>query len=119
MREGTEEDPMWNPTQGVARERLFAHERLDREALARLRDSGALAVDDRRRRPLYFDGRFLAARDLTREQDYFLTREADLGRNGGSGVVHGLFVSRGAGPAELAVAAGHGFTPTGEPVVLT
>ena len=45
---------------------------LDPASLARLSDkdrqalgTGTVIIDDRRRRPLYFDGRFLAARDLT------------------------------------------------------
>ena len=46
---------------------------------------GSLVLDDRRRRPFYFDGRFLAARDLIREQNYFLTRQADIARAAGFG----------------------------------
>lgn len=73
--------------------------------------------DDRRRRPLYFDGRFLAARDLTREQDYFLSRQADLGRAGGFGVVAGLVATEVDG--RVVISPGHGVTPSGEMVVLT
>ncbi|HEX8244604.1 MAG TPA: hypothetical protein VF541_13955 [Longimicrobium sp.] len=96
--------------QGPARQRLRGDE------VDQFRAS--LIVDDRRRRPLYFDGRFLAARDLVRDQDYFLTRQADLGRAGGVGVVEGLYVRRGATPTSLRVDAGHGVTPGGELVVL-
>ena len=78
----------------------------------------SLVVDDRRRRPLYFDGRFLAARDLVREQNYFLTRQADLGRAGGFGVVEGLYVQRGRAPTQLSIGAGHGVTPGGELVTV-
>lgn len=78
----------------------------------------SLVVDDRRRRPLYFDGRFLAARDLVREQNYFLTRQADLGRAGGFGVVEGLYVQRGSAPTQLSIGAGHGVTPGGELVTI-
>jgi uncharacterized protein (DUF3084 family) len=78
----------------------------------------SLVVDPRRRRPLYFDGRFLAARDLVREQNYFLTRQSDLGRAGGFGVVEGLYVDRGGTPSSLSITAGHGVTPAGELVVL-
>ncbi len=78
----------------------------------------SLVVDHRRRRPLYFDGRFLAARDLVREQNYFLTRQSDLGRAGGFGVVDGLYVDRGGTPSSLVVTAGHGVTPAGELVVV-
>lgn len=76
-----------------------------------------LLREDRRRRPLYFDGRFLAARDLTREQDYFLARQADLGRAGGFGVVTGLVAARDG--TRVRLEAGHGVTPSGELVVLS
>lgn len=82
-----------------------------------LRSAGALIEDPRRERPRYFDGRFLAARDLIRDQQYILTREADLGRAAGSGVAAGLEVSRGGGD-RIEVSAGHGVTPAGELVVL-
>lgn len=85
---------------------------------AQLRRAGALIEDARRERPRWFDGRFLAARDLIREQQYFLTREADLGRAAGSGVATGLEVTSGVGPQTLAIAAGHGITPSGELVLL-
>lgn len=85
---------------------------------AELRRAGALVEDPRRERPRWFDGRFLAARDLIREQQYFLTREADLGRAAGSGVATGLGVSTGDGPQALTIAAGHGVTPSGELVLL-
>ena len=48
--------------------------------VAALRAAGVLIEDPRRERPRYFDGRFLAARDLIRDQQYILAREADLGR---------------------------------------
>ena len=64
-----------------------AREFIERNDANALLDTGSLVLDERRKRPRYFDGRFLAARDLTREQTYFLTRQADLGRAGGSGVV--------------------------------
>src|SRR5262245_12212231 len=109
---------MFIPTQGSAREFVPARKRLEQEELDRLQKSGALIVDERRRRPLYFDGRFLAARDLTREQVYFLTRQADLGRAGGAGVVHGLMVLPGATATSIVITPGHGLTPAGESVVL-
>ena len=52
-----------------------SRERLDRDEFLRLQAAGAAIIDERRRRPLYFDGRFLAARDLTRDQTYFLIRQ--------------------------------------------
>src|SRR5262245_14243012 len=101
-----------NLTQGQAREPIASAE------VARLRSSGVLIEDARRERPRYFDGRFLAARDLIRDQQYFLTREADLGRAAGSGVASGLFVNEGPAAQTLRVAAGHGITPAGELVLL-
>ncbi|HVG21690.1 MAG TPA: hypothetical protein VNI02_21830 [Blastocatellia bacterium] len=125
---------MFNPTAGPAREKLSARKRFDeqeleegrlaaRERLTRqefddLQRTGTVIIDDRRRRPLYFDGRFLAAHDLTREQNYFLTRQADLGRAGGSGVVTGLFVEMGNTDKHIRISAGHGVTSSGELVML-
>ena len=85
--------------------------------VAALRAAGVLIEDPRRERPRYFDGRFLAARDLIRDQQYILAREADLGRAAGSGVAGGLEVSRGEGD-RIEIAPGHGVTPAGELVVL-
>ena len=83
-----------------------------------LRDAGVLVTDDRRRRPRYFDGRFLTAKDLTRDQNYFLVRQADLGRAGGVGVVQGLEVTEFGAGGGWSVQPGHGITPSGESVVL-
>ena len=85
--------------------------------VAALRAAGVLIEDPRRERPRYFDGRFLAARDLIRDQQYILAREADLGRAAGSGVAGGLEVSRGEGD-RIEIAPGHSVTPAGELVVL-
>lgn len=79
--------------------------------------------DPRRWRPRWFDGRFLAASDLQAEQNYFLIRQADLGRAGGRGVIAGLLVSAvtGApdgGTEKLRIAPGAGVTDTGELAVL-
>lgn len=93
-------------------------ERIAPEDVAALRQAGALVQDARRERPRWFDGRFLAARDLIREQQYFLTREADLGQAAGSGVAVGLAVSEGAAAQSLVIGAGHGVTPSGELVLL-
>lgn len=101
-----------NLTQGTAREKI------DPADVATLRAAGVLIDDVRRERPRYFDGRFLAARDLIRDQQYFLTREADLGRAAGSGVATGLFVQEGSAPQTLTVSPGHGITPAGELVLL-
>jgi hypothetical protein len=101
-----------NLTQGAARELI------DPAYVTTLRGAGVLVEDPRRERPRYFDGRFLAARDLIRDQQYFLTREADLGRTAGSGVGNGLFVTAGTTPQALIVSAGQGVTPAGELVLL-
>lgn len=109
---------MFNPTKGSARDTFPARERVDKDLLDRMMNEGTIIIDDRRRRPLYFDGRFLAARDLTREQNYFLSRQADLGRAGGAGVVHGLMVSQGATATSIRIENGHGVTSAGESIVL-
>lgn len=95
-----------------------AREAIDPADVAGLRAAGVLIDDPRRQRPRYFDGRFLAARDLIRDQQYFLTREADLGQAAGSGVAAGLFVEQGSAPQTVAVSPGHGITPGGELVLL-
>ncbi|HTE44900.1 MAG TPA: hypothetical protein VK636_06625 [Gemmatimonadaceae bacterium] len=105
-------------TKGSMRERIAANSESDQAHMQKLVQTNTLIVDDRRRRPLYFDGRFLDAAALTREQDYFLTRQSDLGRAGGSGVVFGLQISSTTGGRTLQIEAGHGVTPSGESVVL-
>src|SRR5688500_7220467 len=110
---------MWEMTNGAAREFASDITLDDRAELERLQRAGLLVTDERRRRPRYFDGRFLAARDLTREQQYFLARQDDLGRARGAGVVRGLAVSPGdEGADSLTISAGHGITLTGEIVIL-
>ena len=109
---------MANFTKGPARERLALPDQIATGELTRLVQSGAVIVDQRRRRPRYFDGRFLVAQDLTSEQNYFLARQADLGRAGGFGVIHGLDLSR-VGASGVRLTEGHGITPSGELVVLS
>ena len=87
---------------------------IDQDERERLTASNTLFVDTRRRRPKYFDGRFLTARDLTRDQTYFLTRQADLGRSMGAGVVNGLMVEEGATATSIHIEPGLGVTPSGE-----
>jgi hypothetical protein len=87
-------------------------------------NTGALVINSQRTRPYWFDGRFLAARDLQREQDYFLQRQSDLGQAAGFGVIHGLQVDT--PPASdttsdantLIIRAGQGTTPAGELVLI-
>ena len=109
---------MFNPTSGPARETFPARERIDAEELGTMIRDGSIIIDNRRRRPLYFDGRFLAARDLTREQNYFLSRQSDMGRALGGGVIHGLMVSAGSTATSISIQAGHGVTSGGEVLVL-
>ncbi len=90
---------------------------LDREEIERFQRAGTIVVNPARRRPRYFDGRFLAAHDLTREQDYFLQRQADLARATGPGVIHGLMVSR-VDDTRVKIQSGSGVTPAGDLVVL-
>lgn len=79
-----------------------------------------LVLDGLRRRPRYFDGRFLTGADLTRDQDYIRQRQADLARAAGTGVVAGLEVSGGSDPRgeTLVINAGHGLTPNGDLVIV-
>ncbi|WP_257446362.1 hypothetical protein [Archangium lipolyticum] len=95
-----------------------AREKLEPAVVSKLETAGILVHDGRRLRSFFFDGRFLTAKDLTREQTYFLTRQADLGRSGGVGVVTGLHVKAGPDPRSLEISAGHGVTPSGEAVVI-
>ncbi len=86
--------------------------------------SSSLFLASRNKRPLWFDGRFLAAGDLRREQYYFLRRQAYLGQAGGCGIVHGLTVDQGtsgqtATNETVVIRAGVGVTPSGELVMLS
>ncbi len=103
---------MFNPTSGPAREKLTW------ETAQALETARAMLHDDRRVRSFFFDGRFLTAKDLTREQNYFLTRQADLSRANGTGVMHGLTVTPSQDRTTLTVRLGHGLTPGGELVVV-
>jgi len=89
------------------------------EQALQLRQANLLVEESHRVRPRYFDGKFLAARDLTRDQAYFLARQAGFARALGSGVVDGLGVRAGAAASDLEVDAGFGYTPSGELVSLS
>ncbi|WP_457442277.1 hypothetical protein [Roseateles sp. P5_E4] len=84
-----------------------------------LREANLMVEESHRVRPRWFDGKFLAARDLTREQSYFLARQAGFARALGAGVVEGLEVSQGSVATELQVSPGFGYTTAGELVALT
>ena len=106
-------------TLATNRDRLL---KLDDAQRQEMLSDHCLVTDPRRTRPYWFDGRFLAARDLVNEQNYFLQRQADLGRAGGSGVVDGLLVSETEHATtrapRLRIEAGFGFADTGEMIVL-
>ena len=80
--------------------------------------AGAIIVDSGRRRPFYFDGRFLTAEDLTADQDYIRARQSDLAQAIGAGVIRGLMVSLGQQAASnsptLFIEPGIGVTPGGD-----
>ena len=94
---------------------------LSRENMESLLGHSALVLDGLRRRPRYFDGRFLTGADMTRDQEYIRQRQADLARATGTGVVSGLQVSMtgSAGGEMLVIAPGHGVMPTGDIVMVT
>ena len=87
------------------------------EQALQLRQANLLVEESHRVRPRYFDGKFLAARDLTRDQAYFLARQAGFARALGSGVVDGLDVRAGTVASDLQVDAGFGYTSSGELVI--
>jgi hypothetical protein len=82
--------------------------------------TGTLFLDGLRRRPRYFDGRFLTGADLTRDQDYIRQRQADIARAGGTGVISGLHITQlgGVGGQTLRITPGHGISPSGDLVML-
>jgi hypothetical protein len=94
---------------------------ITRADMQSLLGASALVLDGLRRRPRYFDGRFLTGTDLTRDQDYVRQRQGDLARACGSGVVTGLEVRlTGAATSQrIAISPGHGITPSGDLVLIT
>lgn len=96
-----------------------SRERIDETEAEWLRREGLLVEDERLRRTLFFDGLFLTADNLTNEQLYFLTRQADLGQASGTGIVNGLRVAPGANETTLTIEPGLGITPSGDMVALT
>ena len=104
--------------------RLAGAQRRDMVAREDLEDqlgSGPLILDGLRRRPHYFDGRFLTGADLTRDQDYVRQRQADMARASGSGVISGLQVrslALGRGQT-IHIEPGVGLTPSGDVVMLS
>ena len=76
---------------GLSRKKIEVAELLEHKK------NHTIVEDERRRRPLWFDGRFLDAKALTAEQNYFLSRQADIARVVGVGVVQGLMVRHNTG----------------------
>jgi len=80
--------------------------------------AGAIIVDSGRRRPFYFDGRFLTADDLTSDQNYIRARQSDLAQAIGAGIIRGLMVGLGTQAASnsptLVIEPGIGVTPSGD-----
>jgi hypothetical protein len=101
---------------------LSVSSKASQDALAAAIRAGTVVVDSARRRPLYFDGRFLTAADLIADQNYMRTRQADLAQAIGTGVVSGLMVSLGKGATannpEIVIDPGLGITPAGDLVSL-
>lgn len=89
------------------------------EQARQLREASLLVDESHRVRPRYFDGKFLSARDLTRDQSYFLARQAGYARALGPGVVEGLEVGAGVSSSDLLVRPGFGYTSAGELVSLS
>ncbi len=85
--------------------------------LDKFEKGGSIIIDYQRSRPRWFDGRFLKAADLNRENTYFLTRQADLAVSAGTGVVEGLEVAE-AGGTRIKISKGYGMTFDGERVFL-
>jgi hypothetical protein len=97
---------------------LTVQSALDEAALQAQLAAGALIVDSGRRRPFYFDGRFLTAADLTADQQYVRSRQSDLAQAVGAGVVRGLRVGlgtqAGSNSPTLVIEPGIGITPGGD-----
>lgn len=83
--------------------------------------AGTVILDGLRRRPSYFDGRFLTGADLTRDQDYVRQRQDDMARASGVGVVTGLQADayEMVSGQTIRIAAGVGLTPSGDVVMVS
>ena len=97
---------------------ITIHDAQDDAKLQAQLAAGAIIVDSGRRRPFYFDGRFLTADDLTADQNYIRSRQSDLAQAIGAGVIRGLMVGLGTQAASnsptLVIDAGIGVTPSGD-----
>lgn len=80
---------------------------------------GSVLVDQLRERTAWYEGLFVTATHFNRDQSYLLTRQADLSRAIGKGVIEGLDVTvAGDDPSALIVEAGFGIGGGGESIVL-
>jgi hypothetical protein len=91
-----------------------------REELEDQLGAGPLILDGARVQTNFFDGKFLTAADLTRDQNYIRQRQADMARAAGAGVISGLKVrsfalARG---QTIRIEPGVGLTPSGDVVML-
>jgi len=106
----------------TARTELTVKTTEDQKRLEAAINAGAIIVDGGRRRPFYFDGRFLTASDLIADQAYIRGRQSDLAQAIGAGVIRGLMVGLGAGATannpEVIVEPGLGITPAGDLVTI-
>ena len=117
--------PMVRPQNGVATSAQTSAPMVPPQSgLATWPGRGSIVLASRRTRPFWFDGRFLAAHDLERDQISFLERQAALGKAAGFAVIHGLMVERvstGSQPPDaetIVIRAGQGLTPGGAPVMI-
>lgn len=94
-------------------------EKISSAQLQQFQQEGSVIVDDRRRRPLWFDGRFLDADALDQQQQYYIAKQEDVAQLLGSGVVSGLLVDLvEENSRTLVIREGRGFTPSGKLVLL-
>lgn len=81
--------------------------------------STGAVFDQRRSRTAWFEGQHVTADQFNRDQSYHVTRQADLGRTIGRGVVEGLDVRLVAGSnSMLEISAGLGLAASGEAIHL-
>ncbi len=93
-------------------------ERVDEAEYLLLEKAGAISLDSKRSRPLWFDGRFLKAFDLNMEQNFFMLRQDYLAAATGVGVAEGLFVDQTGKGGKIVIQSGFGTTFDGKMVVL-
>jgi hypothetical protein len=102
----------------ISTSEMTVHDQQDDARLQAQLAAGAIIVDSGRRRPFYFDGRFLTADDLTADQNYIRARQSELAQAMGTGVIRGLMVGLGtqaaSGSPTLVIEPGTGITPSGD-----